>query len=415
MKKTLITALALVFTASVFSENVIQVKPFVTSAGVSAFTPMEVYMVNDMDITAMNFDIYLPQGFTLRTAAGKSVVPSDRFPMVYDDDEEEYVTTHQCSVSVKDSDPIEGMVHYFFTCYDEDFAMFRGKEGKLFDLLFKTDNTITPGVYPIIVKGAVLAQSGSIGVRPATSVSYVVVGEPQKNVLYNLGEELLVPSFVRSSLAEQSNIIVNGECENFVLEEGADLLIPCEFTAKNASYTRQLDTEGWYSIVLPFAADVPGDVVLNRFGEINDEHTEVTLSEVSVFEAHHPYIFYGGGNVNFSATDVAVAPQTSDLADGYWTGTYAQIPHGGITGYYALCADGQAFGRCTENAYVEPFHAYLKVQSSANSIRIVNRGTVNISTPMTDNNSSASMYDLWGRKVLKKNGIIISEGNKYLK
>lgn len=386
--------------------------PFSTTAGVvyDDEAMFDINMVNTNSYQALEFNIYVPEFIHIDTEgveANSGRMPGPR---------RNYQPYHSISVSDK------GNGHYYVTVVDinvERTSYINGDDGTLFSMYYTTDDNVTPGIYPIRVEGTVLGIDGNNGVFPATSVSYVKIGTPATNVVYNLGgttvEQLLVPSFVQTELNTENNVVVNGTCESLVLTDGYDFHAPVAFEAKNASYSRTVAQDGWYSLVLPFAAEVPGGVTVEKFQSLDEAGSMATFAKVMTMEGDVPYIFEAtAGSVEFEAQNVAVAATPAALTDGAFTGTYATTEAGSVTGQYALRADGTGFGVCDATAYVPAFRAWLQAAGGASNIRIAHDGVTAIQSAATD--AATDCYDLSGRRVSSRaKGVVINNSVKQIK
>lgn len=400
-----------------YAEDVLQVVPFKTTAGIveneweQCFT---VNMTNTNVYTAMQFDIYLPSGMTLIDDEPMEL-SSLRFPGVTK--KGVFIPNHDVNIT----NPEPG--HYFVKIYNVDLEPIEGTEGELLSFYYLTSADMTPGVYPIRVEGTVLGIDGHTGVYPETSVSYVTIGEPAANTVYNLGgtadEQLLVPSFVQSALDTETNVVVNGTCENLVLSDGANYVAGSSFTAASATYNATVsESLGYKTIVLPYAVDVPAGFEAYTVGSVVGN--ELTMNAVSTIPANTPAILKNAGTAVMAASNVAVEA-TGDVkpTDGVLVGTYEAI-NAPVGSYVLQNHDGNvAFYNVTEavQPVVGAFRAYLSVPSGEARIRMVFDGEASgIEKNVTSSKGDAIYYNLAGQRVSKfAKGVVISNGHKLIK
>lgn len=237
-----------------------------------------------------------------------------------------------------------------------------------------------------------------------TATSAVSLGN--KNALVYVAEG--------TTLANSTNVIVGEECENLVLTDGYDFHAPKAFEAASASYSRMVAQDGWYSLVLPFAAEIPDGVKVEKFQSLDEAGSVATFAEIMAMEGDVPCIFEANaGIVSFEAQNVHVAATPATLADGVFFGTYVNTQAGSVTGDYALRADGTGFGVCDATAYVPAFRAYMKATGGASNIRVAHDSQTSVES--VTSGSSENMYDLNGRRTGKHyKGIVIGNNSKQI-
>lgn len=171
-----ILALIMVLSAlTIHAEDVLQVKPFHTTAGVTTndILSFSFEMNNSSaDIWAFQFDLLLPEGMTLDNTDGLDPfeLNEDRCPFTTDRKGQK-TWSHTVQYNLLSNGWYRISV---FNMKDE--LRFNGNSGEILRAYFLTDENMAPGVYPIYVKGTVLTITGSTDIKPVESSSYVVIG-----------------------------------------------------------------------------------------------------------------------------------------------------------------------------------------------------------------------------------------------
>ena len=408
--KNFILLLALLaMPASIAAEDVVQVTPFTTTAGISLADEetFSMEMVNTNAYTALEFHLFLPEGITL----DKDFIDlnPDRFPGKYR--RGVFYPDHVCDVT----NPSPG--HYYVKIYNSDLETIEGTEGEILSFYYATAADMKPGIYPIRVTGTILAVDSHNSAEPPASVSFVKItdanGNVPANALLDLGSDE-IPSFVQTELPEK-NVIIGGVCENLVLTDGADFETANAFTATQASLTTNVNA--YKTLVLPFDAAVPTGFTAKNAVSVTG--TSIDLEASATINAGQPVLIEGEGLFELSASNVAVAA-TSDanLTNGLLCGTYKAITasvgsyvlqkHGNVIGFY-LVEDVQPF--------VRAFHAYLNIPDPGVKALFFSDEATGIGEEINEKlKMNDDVFDLSGRKVngqLPK-GVYIMNDHKVL-
>lgn len=250
-----------------------------------------------------------------------------------------------------------------------------------------------------------------------------------------------------------SNIVFGNTAEQAKFVDGNSLYIPMQFTAKEASYTRE-NIPTWSTLVVPFAIQKVSvdDAGIDWFHSAEDEGKSLFIKQesgrrtntisfnkyIDECEANTPYLIGCAGDLNgsqfnhtgktvtFSGTDVLV--ETTDnlkttTVDTHLVGTYDFSP---LQNAYILDADGLNFVK-QDDATGNPFHAYLGTSltnySSYAVKYLTGEGTSGISPVHSGvDRTDGAVYNLQGIKVGMANdlqtlprGIYIIGGKKIVK
>ena len=174
-----------------------------------------------------------------------------------------------------------------------------------------------------------------------------------------------------SQLANENNVVVNGNIENMVITDGHHFGVPKAFTAGSVSYTRTLGNTGWYSICLPFAASIPENVSVEKYVSLDVEAREVEFAPTTSMAANNPYIFKAeAGDVTFTGSNVVIPATPKMPCDRDFIGVYRHMSPGELTGMFALRPNGTGFGICSETAYSKPFRAFLNTKADVSSLSV---------------------------------------------
>lgn len=175
MKKILLILMIAVSALTLHAEDVIQVTPFQTTAGVTTDDMLSLsFQMNNSsaEIWAFQFDILLPDGMTLDNTDGLDPfeLNEDRCP--HTTDRKGNITwNHIVQYSLLSSG------WYRVVVYTTELDRFTGDSGEILRAYYLTDADMEPGVYPIYVKGTVMTITGTTDIKPVESSSYVVIGE----------------------------------------------------------------------------------------------------------------------------------------------------------------------------------------------------------------------------------------------
>ncbi len=223
----------------------------------------------------------------------------------------------------------------------------------------------------------------------------------------------LIKAASTAQVTNEKNVIVDGVCGQFELTDKEPFALTGEFTAANATYTREM-TNTWGTLVLPYAVasdDTHTYYRLTGTRTVDAETSYMSFESVDELPANTPCAFRYKGEgtmVTFTATDVKVAVPEGDKVSGTtdlpgWTseGYYAQVK---MTDAAELAKtyyiSNNMFMNATASLTVAPFRAtYVDASTSG-----VNRFLIDFSddvTGMSDMSSSASLFVFGERGVLR--------------
>ncbi len=206
---------------------------------------------------------------------------------------------------------------------------------------------------------------------------------------------------------EGINLVTQGKCPSLILVDKEDFVPAKAFEAKNATYlkTGSLDTEGWYSVVLPF--DYVVDASLEVLNNAVVKDATIAFSAVEAGEtipAGTPFIYKSKVDGPFSILQVnvncSVAANATPSTSGALKGTYVKIPKGSATGKYILKADGSAFAEATANASIPAFRAYIDGIAGSGTFTItINDDLTGVVGADADLNAKVDVYSVDGKLV----------------
>lgn len=383
------------------SEGSGEVIPFAIEPAQSATVTFDLD-VPEAELCGVQFDIYLPEGITVdKTPRGVY-----KFGHVEDriDSYTHVISSADRAEYDADENIIPGTEHIRVVCYSNTNEIFLDRKGALISIPLTASGDLASGVYEVRLKNIIattvkavawgvpdnslsvlsgdLSQAGSLpdlqghwtdgaaGMLSAkladnSTIPYVSLVQatdiaPTAAIrTANPNTLVYVPGDM--TMAGAANIVSGADCVKLQLADGYPFHAPAPFTAAEATYTRQLAADGWYSLCLPFAADIPDGLNVERFESLDEARSTVTFTTATSVSADTPCIFHAatGGIVTFSASGAAIAATPDRLTDGALTATYRSTAVGEIAGKYALRNDGTGFGICDATAYVPPFRAYL--------------------------------------------------------
>lgn len=402
MKKIIFIFVCIFSCMLVHAENVVQIKPVTTKAGIESASPstkLSLMMANDKPFKAISFDIYLPEGMKLYSSRMYGYGP--RIPYVFD----EWAGTKMYNMTIAVLD--QGNGRYSVNVYPNPGVpkdTFIDGEGSIVDFYYTTSDDMVPGKYPIIIDGLVMGENGDNGIEfNEKVVSFVTIeGESGANSLLDL-QDYIVPSFVEEALPT-SNVIKNGVCENLVITDKVPFYNSKEFVAKKASYTREATGYNWGTICLPFELKSTSDLSLQALQSISGNTME--FSEVPSTLPYAPYAYCTPEPtaLNISVENVTV-PE-------YVDGTYGLAPivmksvmkepvtlENGSNAYYI--ANDQFWTPTVNPVNVAPMRAYYDIEGAG----VKCFGIEGVSTAINGTEAGAAIEGVYNANGAAQNGM----------
>ena len=243
--------------------------------------------------------------------------------------------------------------------------------------------------------------------------------------------------------AEDGIVIRDGQHTAFAITNDIDVA--------SITYTRTLPNQEWNSLYVPFGIEVTDELLedyevayMNNMhtydtdddGSIDQMEMEIIKIKQGTLKANYPYFIRAkheeAKNMNLVIEDATLEATVKNTVScqsvrnvfelrGIYTrleqADFAQL-HGT---HYAISTEGGWW----QTAGLNPFRAYLTIIPRSETpvdapalrcigIRVKGEGTTGIEHPETDNHSSASVYDLMGRRVMEpqKGGVYVVNGKK---
>ncbi|MBR3092791.1 MAG: hypothetical protein IKG99_07175 [Bacteroidaceae bacterium] len=408
MKKLLFMAMVMALPTMSRAEDIIQVVPSNTTAGVTEADEqyLSVNMANtSADIANLQFDILLPEG--MRLLEEFATEEGDKIPHSVGRGGR---ITWKFTISYAQLS--NGWYRILFTPVDLT-PIEASEAGELLRLYYETDPNMAPGVYPVYIDGTNLDITVTEHIQPGKSVSYVVIGDEtplDKDAELDFSSwEGYMPSWVCESLSDdladntsltsvdltgltgiggkpalpgnallyvsadteaanalagESNVVVTDgttqTCEQLILTDGKPFATAKTFTASTATYQRSMNN--YATLVLPYETQIPEGHKAYQVTGISDN--EAVLNELSgTIPAMTPVLMETAGtDVQYVGKDVEVTHQ-GETSDAYMigkltTGEYA------TPGTYVLQTNVgvTSFKRVPDNITdypLLPFRAYL--------------------------------------------------------
>ncbi len=465
MKKIFIGLfIALVPSMAHAQENIVQIVPSVIANDNEQWPTLDVQLVNNDEITDFSFNIAVPNGMTVYT--DECVLNAERCPNKKTTGPS--ATTkyrHEVGMAYHEKEGYTTVLFSAGTSNTDLSDVVMGNSGTVFSLYVQFADGFANGTYPIILSNIRLTNPDSENIVCPDIATYVHVGaasdaaaidfssltgfmpsdvvdatntwlagktnvtsidlsglDNAAKAISPANKNALVyakPESVFATVQAGNNVVVGEVCNSLVLADACPFAASKAFTAINASYSRTVPAAGWYSLCLPFAAETPDGVTVERYVSKDAGSNTVTFSNGTI-EADKPCIFKTTAkDVAFSGRNVAVAVTGNEPADGDFTGTYSKI-EGTLEGCYGLHPDGTGFGTGTATAYINPFRAFINIsESSAKTLKIIHRddsGTTGIATADAEAGKGSKIYhNLAGQRVTQpKKGLYIVDGKKVL-
>ncbi len=227
------------------------------------------------------------------------------------------------------------------------------------------------------------------------------------------------------------NVIVDGNCENLMLTDGAyDFFAPASFTASAVSYDRNFTEGKKMTVCLPFAVS---DQDMTDLGIEAYDFDGMTNSggfhftQVQAMEANHPYVVVADGKVfeNLEGRDVAMTGALDNtISDVTFTGTMKRVVlNSDNSAIYYGYSNGQ-FVKVGNNVGVNPFRAYVKTGNdlgAAVAVVFDDTQTSGVRDVNAHERSESIIYRLDGRRMGGYNcrgslpkGVYVCNGKKFV-
>jgi hypothetical protein len=337
------------------------------------------------------------------------------------------VPAHQTIDVQMQSSELEGADTYSFTYYYYESFTER--------LVPPADEGYTTSPYYVAydAKGEATCHLATANVKPEATVCAIDLRESAgltTSIDASANPNLLV--FVdQNSTLTGHNVVKGTQAEHVILEDGYPFYAPIAFTASQISYSRTPDsylneerTEGWSTVVLPFAATSyePADITLMHYS--HEDGSRLEFQEVGgPLEAYHPYLLgvpekdKNGASLTFKASDAWVDVTRKSVIMGKYykmSGAMMALTPADV---YVLNAAGSAF--LLGKASVQPFRACLLPVTNKKDAQLTIALDADELTGITTLHLSAVghtiWYDLQGRPLNgepKAKGIYVRNGKK---
>lgn len=334
-------------------------------------------------IAAITLDVQFPEGWLVDTSAknwGDGCMWNYKF--------NKQGTSINWAVSGSDKSDAEGDYVHFTLYASKTGNNFYPQSGRLFSFEVMAPDDVTPGFYPVKIRPTTTFAKDGVVANNITwdnvQTSYVKVGEPTKATF---APEGIVPAYVNEALASETAIAkldlskvtaLNGD---FTYVDGRDVV----GTTATASVKYEGDKTGYYSVNVPFGAEVTGKVY--KLTSTTAEYAH--FDPVTSVEAGKTYLAEGKVTLAANAKVAGVAEQT------------------GQTGNYVLNDTFYHGSNLTVPATRGLFEG-----ASLSNLRVVVDGVLtNINVAQIEAGESA--YDLQGRQTNNaKNGVFVVNGKK---
>ena len=110
------------------------------------------------------------------------------------------------------------------------------------------------------------------------------------------------------------NNLVDGNVENLVLFDKYDYNVSCDFIAENATMYRSFNKDAFYTVVIPFNANIDGTF----YSPLMHRTSYIVFEEVDDYQPGVPYLFKAKDDiVSFNATNTEVKAEAEDNENGY--------------------------------------------------------------------------------------------------
>lgn len=443
----LLMLMAALVTMGAQAENIVQVKPFSTTKGVTLDNEKSFFieMTNEStNVLSVELNLKLPAGMEIAKYDNDYALlqVNERVP------KSKFSNYYTCQGSLMS----DGTYKILLVNTTNQQAI-TGQSGAIIEVFYTTSATMADGIYPITIDRVIVGDTNSqpITQTAETSSSYVCIGTTApvttskdldlSNVLTGY-----VPSFVVTQL--NTDMAANENLRSVKLAEttfGEELTIPENVVYQvgtTGGLKRSFPASQKSTVCLPFAlsedqvsAVKEKGCEVEQFSGYNASKSSVSFEAVSAMTANTPYLvtvtaaeaqtlFDGLTDVE---ADLSAGPVDVPQGDMTFKGSYEKttISSDDNTTYYAYDASDGAFVRVGSNATVIPYRAYLALSGTASAARLVidDKATgidnVNVNGNDNDNdndNKIEEYFDLQGRRIARPvgKGLYIKGNRKYV-
>ena len=430
--------------------NYLSIAPFYIEPG--EVVDIDLNRINSEKICAYQTDLILPKGLSVTE-------DEDGYLDIYGSTRSK---KHVLESSVKKDGSI------LILCYSNRNSVFTGNSGAVATISLIADGSMQAGVYEVKLKNTEVTYDYLELYNPKEYTSSAIVGVVSEDCLtlagaYNeetvaiLNEKIVSKSGINVidmkgvtafdgkvdvtnnpntliytsseiGLENDKNVIVNGTCDNLVLEDGYPFAPIAEFSIIEGAYNRTLSTGKYGTVVLPFNIDDATKAAYEFYTleGMNGSSLQFNLEEQP--KAGIPYLYINKGE-SVATGFIAMSGSKSAMllgavvSDGWqMKATYSPIKITDATlldkTYYI---SNNKVMNATSSLAISPFRAYIEgpsfsevFNSSVNAIGIRLEGTTNI-IPLENVDGGDGLYDLFGRRIDIPKGIYVVGGKKYYK
>lgn len=375
-------------------EACLQIVELDSTATVSLLTHIDPYKVKRYNLTGIDYDYraFFSHPTWLQEAEDKGLyinawtIDEEELILQFNNMGVDFITTNNPGYAqivydlYRDMIPISDIV-----CQIEDgLASFNGTS-----MLFPED-------YIDLVKdnNATYVDLSKVKVSKELTFDIMCDGMPV-NTLYNL------PAI---SLIRGNNIIKNGLCKKLVIVDKQPLNVAYPFVAENVNYGREMNTEAWDMICLPFTLFSNDSVQYYSLASVNKD--TLIFSPTDEVPAGMPCLFYKSHSGNFhivrgestliegekemdmegfTLKGVMKTPETLSFEDNSFY--FSQ-------GYFRACVGA--------NITIDPFHAYLMADAASYQSFTVNT-TDNLLSARIIEQVDGKFFSIYDSKGMKHN------------
>jgi len=199
--------------------------------------------------------------------------------------------------------------------------------------------------------------------------------------------------------------------------DGIERLVTTVLSSATVTYSATVTSAGFGTLVVPFDADVSGDVEAWELSGI-DGNSRIQGTKITTISANAPVLLKNAGTLNLTAKSGTIA-YSSTPTNGLLTGTYTSTT--ATAGTYVLqnLDSSVAFYKVASGSEptIKPFRAYLTAPSPARALTFAfdeatGLEATNIGKQTMD---GSAIYDLQGRRVVNGAGLTVNGQSSTLK
>lgn len=200
------------------------------------------------------------------------------------------------------------------------------------------------------------------------------------------------------SLTNSKNVVIDGICENLIVEDSFPFSNKSEFTARNAIYERNTSSN-WGTLFLPFQIYSNPEVSLYQISDSDISSGMITLSAQNMIPANTPCFFKCVGACAFHSSNVKIPISTTDDVYNLNSTTVYGTFKKNVLSSSAFYMANNTLWRNTGKLTINPYRSWLECSNAPQAISLRTDESTNISEINNNDKQDITIFDLNGHIV----------------